>query len=212
MKIVKKDVSELDECRYNPRNISDIERKGLSNSLDEFGLVLPIVWNERTGNVVGGNQRLNILKERGVKEIDVVVVDLDDVKEKALNLALNNPHIQGKFSEDVDKLIEEIRVNDMLLFDDLRIQDIHSDVDAEVIMDTDDEGHYIEIPDLEVKPFEHFDYFTVVVDNVQDWQWLSEKMDIKTVNSSPVGKRKVGKSRAMWFRDFVRKIGGKDGG
>jgi len=38
---------------------------------------------------VGGNQRLKALRELGIEEVDVVVVDLDDAKEKALNVALN---------------------------------------------------------------------------------------------------------------------------
>jgi ParB-like chromosome segregation protein Spo0J len=47
------------------------------------------VWNERTGNLIGGHQRLKVLKERGDGEVEVSVVDLDKTKEKALNLALN---------------------------------------------------------------------------------------------------------------------------
>jgi ParB-like chromosome segregation protein Spo0J len=39
--------------------------------------------------VVGGHQRLKILRELGRTEVDVSVVDLPEDKEKALNLALN---------------------------------------------------------------------------------------------------------------------------
>jgi ParB-like chromosome segregation protein Spo0J len=48
-----------------------------------------LVWNSRTGNLVGGHQRFKIIKEQGLKEVEVSVVDLDANKEKALNLALN---------------------------------------------------------------------------------------------------------------------------
>jgi DNA modification methylase len=55
----------------------------------EFGLVEPLVWNVRTGNLVGGHQRLKVLVARGDTAAQVSVVDLPLEREKALNLALN---------------------------------------------------------------------------------------------------------------------------
>lgn len=77
---------------YNPRKDlqpGDPEYEKLKRSIDEYGLVELIVWNERTGNVVGGHQRLKVLKDMGVDEMECVVVDLDESREKALNIALN---------------------------------------------------------------------------------------------------------------------------
>ena len=71
----------------------DPEYEKLKRSMQEFGYVEPIVWNKRTGNIVGGHQRYKVLLDMGAQEIDCVVVDLDEAKEKALNLALNK--IQG---------------------------------------------------------------------------------------------------------------------
>ena len=89
MQIEKKKVSDLKCAPYNPRKIDDKELAKLKRSITEFGYVEPIVWNKRSGFVVGGNQRLKALRELGIEEVDVVVVDLDDAKEKALNIALN---------------------------------------------------------------------------------------------------------------------------
>jgi len=89
MKIEKMKVSDLKYAPYNPRKIDDKELAKLKRSISEFGYVEPIVWNQRTGFVVGGNQRLKALRELEIEEVDVVVVDLDDAKEKALNVALN---------------------------------------------------------------------------------------------------------------------------
>jgi len=89
MQIEKKKVSDLKCAPYNPRKIDDKELVKLKRSIFEFGYVEPIVWNQRTGFVVGGNQRLKALRELGIEEVDVVVVDLSDAKEKALNVALN---------------------------------------------------------------------------------------------------------------------------
>lgn len=92
MEIIKKQVSELKDAPYNPRiNVKDNPEfyKKLKHSIDKWGIVEPIIWNKRTGNVVGGNQRLAILQDNNVQETEVVVVDLPDNDEKALNIALN---------------------------------------------------------------------------------------------------------------------------
>jgi len=77
---------------YNPRidlKPGDREYDQLQRSMDEFGFVEPLVWNQRTGNLVGGHQRLKILQARGVQQVEVSVVDLSLEREQALNVALN---------------------------------------------------------------------------------------------------------------------------
>ncbi|GHU82477.1 adenine methyltransferase [Clostridia bacterium] len=98
-------LEKLNPAAYNPRKDlqpGDAEYEKLLASIEEFGYVDPIIWNERTGNVVGGHQRLKILIHLGYTAIDVVVVDLDELREKALNVALNK--IQGEW--DAPKLAE----------------------------------------------------------------------------------------------------------
>ena len=85
-------INSLNAAVYNPRKDlqpGDKEYDKLAKSIAEFDYIDPIIWNKRSGNVCGGHQRLKILKAQGLTELDVSVVDLDDVKEKALNLALN---------------------------------------------------------------------------------------------------------------------------
>lgn len=92
MDIQRKRIADLNPASYNPRkNLKpgDPEYDRLKKAIQEFDLVEPLVWNRQTGNLVGGHQRLKILAEMGVQEVDVSVVDLDPVAEKALNLALN---------------------------------------------------------------------------------------------------------------------------
>ena len=90
----------LQPAAYNPRRPlspqSPAYRK-LKASLAEFGLVEPLVWNELTGRVVGGHARLRILKDLGIAEVPVSVVRLDDAREKALNIVLNNQEAQGRY-------------------------------------------------------------------------------------------------------------------
>jgi len=73
---------------YNPRKDlkpGDAEYNKLKRSIEEFGYVEPVIWNKTTCNVVGGHQRLKILHQMGFEEVDCVVVELDEQKEKALN-------------------------------------------------------------------------------------------------------------------------------
>lgn len=92
MEIRKISVEKLLPAKYNPRKDlrpGDPEFEKLKRSVEEFGYVEPIIWNQRTGVVVGGHQRLKVLHHLGYTEVDCVVLDIDEQKEKALNVALN---------------------------------------------------------------------------------------------------------------------------
>lgn len=101
LEIIKIPIDKINPATYNPRidlRPGDLEYEKLKKSIQEFGYVEPLVWNQSTGNLVGGHQRYKILLEQGYKEVDVSVVDLDDAKEKALNLALNK--ISGQWDDE----------------------------------------------------------------------------------------------------------------
>ena len=103
MNIEKKNVKDLLPADYNPRKDlkpGDPEYEKLKRSIEQFGYVEPVIWNEKTGRVVGGHQRLKVLTDMGITEVDVVVIDMDTEKEKALNIALNK--ISGEW--DTEKL------------------------------------------------------------------------------------------------------------
>lgn len=106
--IETKTLLDLVPAPYNPRTISPEALAGLQASVERFGLVEPVVWNRRTGRVVGGHQRLKALLALGETETQVVVVDLPEIEEKALNVALNNPAIAGEFTKDIHVLLAEI--------------------------------------------------------------------------------------------------------
>lgn len=92
-------LAELVPAAYNPRRAlpaTDPAYRKLKASLERFGLVEPLVWNELTGRVVGGHLRLRILAELGATAVPVSVVRLTDAAEKALNLVLNNREAQGR--------------------------------------------------------------------------------------------------------------------
>jgi len=121
----KMKLAKLKPALYNPRVISDRALNGLAKSIERFGLVEPIVWNKRTGNVVGGHQRLKVLLESGAEETDVTVVDFDDNEEVALNVSLNNTAIQGEFhSGNLEELLQKIKKENDVEFAELRMDDL----------------------------------------------------------------------------------------
>lgn len=112
---------DLTPAPYNPRTISEEAAKGLRASIRRFGLVQPIVWNSRTKHVVGGHQRIDALKSLGKTEAQVVVVDLPESEEKALNITLNNPMIAGEFTDDLQAILAELSAMPDLEFEELRL-------------------------------------------------------------------------------------------
>ncbi|EAG5065240.1 chromosome partitioning protein ParB, partial [Listeria monocytogenes] len=66
MNIQEIEVSKINPAAYNPRidlMPGDLEYEKLKKSIEEFGYIDPLIWNERTGNLVGGHQRYKILLE-----------------------------------------------------------------------------------------------------------------------------------------------------
>lgn len=103
-------ISKINPAPYNPRKQLTAEHakyRKLDHSLKEFGLVEPLIWNKRTGNLVGGHQRLRVPIDQGAIEVDVSVVDLPLEKEKILNIALNK--IAGEWDEQkLAELLDEL--------------------------------------------------------------------------------------------------------
>jgi ParB-like chromosome segregation protein Spo0J len=109
------DIKKLKPAAYNPRKDlkpGDPEYDKLKKSILEFDYINPIIWNKRSGNVVGGHQRLKILKEQGEKLLQVSVVDLSPDKEKVLNLALNKNSGEWDFPKLKD-ILEELDTGDL---------------------------------------------------------------------------------------------------
>ena len=110
MVIEKKKAAELLPADYNPRkNLKpgDPEYEKLKRSIEQFGYVEPIIWNKTTGRVVGGHQRLKVIMDMGVTEVECVVIEMDEDREKALNVALN------KISGDWDKNKLALLISDL---------------------------------------------------------------------------------------------------
>ena len=108
----------IKNAEYNPRFMGEKEKKRLRKAIQENGLVSALTWNKRTGNLVGGHQRLSqldALEKNDNYELTVCVIDVDERQEAKLNVQLNNPSMQGEW--DVGKLFEMTETFDLSMDD-----------------------------------------------------------------------------------------------
>lgn len=125
---------QIKNAPYNPRIMDKEAKKRLKNAIRKHGLVSALTWNRRTGNLVGGHQRLeqlDALEGNQQYELTVNVIDVDEREEAQLNVQLNNPSMQGDW--DLDKLANMAEDFDLSM-DDLGF----SERDAEFLFDGDD--------------------------------------------------------------------------
>ena len=146
MEIRKVPISLLNAAPYNPRKDlqpGDPEYQKIARSIEKYGCVEPIIWNEKTGNVIGGHQRLKVLAATGAVEVDVSVVQLSLEDEKALNLARNK--ISGQWdNEKLSAVLQDLSAG----FDvEVTGFDQH-EVDA-LVASFAESGHEYELPGSE---------------------------------------------------------------
>ena len=196
-------LSKLKPAKYNPRIIDDSAFKGLKNSITEFGNLQPIVWNKKTGNVVSGHQRLKVLLEQGVESTECIVINVDEVKERAINVTMNNPHISGKFERDgLADLMASIQDHidmDALNLDDLSL-DFNLELDPEIDIGENNENsidgtlQYSIIFNDEIEQESWFKYLRylknkhpetetiserilIEANKLMDWEWRKQQSD-----------------------------------
>jgi hypothetical protein len=130
----RKDIKGAD---YNPRKMTEANRKKLRKLLKTHGMVQPIVVNKRTMRIVGGHQRVSIMDSelrREDYELSVAMIDVDEADEVKINVSLNNQSVMGEWDLD---LLESIKIdlpdidfqND-LGFDQIDIESMFYDSEA----------------------------------------------------------------------------------
>ena len=143
MVIEKKRTADLIPADYNPRKDlkpGDAEYEKLKRSIEQFGYVEPVIWNKTTSFVVGGHQRLKVLLDMGITEVECVVVEMDAEKEKALNIALNK--ISGEWDRDkLALLIADLQGTDFDVsltgFEPAEIDSLFKDAQQSKVKDDD---------------------------------------------------------------------------
>lgn len=124
-------ISELKPSEYNPRKWSEDQLQKLRESLQKFGVVDPLIVNShpsRQNIVIGGNMRLKVLKDMKYTEVPAVYLNLDEAKERDLNVRLNKTG--GEFDIDLLKDFDESLLED-IGFSSEELDDIFIDDDLE---------------------------------------------------------------------------------
>lgn len=142
MEFRKLPIDQLVPASYNPRKKlkpGDSEFEKIKNSITEFGYVDPVIVNQDL-TVIGGHQRISVLKTLGYTEIDCVVIDIDKTKEKALNVALNK--ISGEWNKELlAELIKDLQSLDYDVsftgFEPPEIDQLFSQVHSKEIQEDD---------------------------------------------------------------------------
>ncbi|MCC2087907.1 ParB N-terminal domain-containing protein [Mammaliicoccus sciuri] len=158
LSIVTMQLKDLKPANYNPRvalTESDPEYQRIKSSIEQFGYVDPIIWNEQTNNIVGGHQRYTVLTNMGVEQVAVSVVNMNEEDEKVLNIALNK--IEGDWDDERLKEVLETISDDKLqltgfdedeieaLFDDLDIDSLFTENEDEKANEKDNEDSQLDI-------------------------------------------------------------------
>ena len=178
MEFDKIKITDLTPAPYNPRTISLDDKEKLRNSLQEFGLVDPIVINLKNNHIIGGHQRYEAILDQymldGDFTADLNLIRLgdigwvfteteltitDDDNEKALNIALNK--ISGEWDlEKLEEVFKDLHVNDFDIdltgFSDDELMELNINF-TDDLSETLDETHieveedeYIEQDNIEV--------------------------------------------------------------
>ncbi|MEC1719088.1 site-specific DNA-methyltransferase [Schinkia azotoformans] len=157
MEFKKLKIEDLIPASYNPRKKlkpGDSEFEKIKNSIEEFGYVDPVIVNKDM-TVIGGHQRITVLKTLGYTEIDCVVIDIDKTKEKALNIALNK--ISGEWNKELlADLIKDLQSLDYDVsftgFDPPEIDELFNEIhDKEIKEDDFDVAKELEEPAITQK-------------------------------------------------------------
>lgn len=137
-------ISELKPAAYNPRkNLSekDPEYQRIRKSIETFGYVDPVIVNA-DHTVIGGHQRLKVLKDLGHAQIDVVLLDIPKTQEKALNIALNK--ITGEWDfQQLSIVLSELKEEDFDIeitgFSDKELKEIDEELFGKQVQQLDTE-------------------------------------------------------------------------
>lgn len=123
-------LNDLIKNGYNPRSLSENEKRDLEKSVKEFGTVVPVVINigSRANIIIGGEQRVKVYADLGIDSIECMVPsrELTLEEEKELNLRLNKN--TGSWNEELLKEFDMSLLLDVG-FGDEELQNLFDDVD-----------------------------------------------------------------------------------
>jgi ParB-like chromosome segregation protein Spo0J len=202
----------------NPRKMDDAARSGLAVSLETFG-PLDIVFNDTTGELVSGHQRIAALKAAGAAEVvregdlghiahpktgerfPVRFVRWDATKQRMANIVANNPEIQGTFDE---RAIDGLRdLEQEVGFEELRLKALLEKMDAEAGVFDAGEVQPPELADGDRAPFRQMT-FTVHDEQFEEIEDAITRAKAQGGGDSSVNENSNGNALAWICQRFNR--------
>lgn len=160
-------IANLIFAEYNPRAIEEKNFEKLKESIRQFGIADPVIVNMHTGReniIIGGHMRTLAAKQLGITEVPCFILNLNEKKEKALNVALNNKEMQGAFDKGrLSELIVSLQADEevkLLGFDEEQISTIVGESGENPSVNTESEPKKkveIQLGDFKIVCPEHYD-------------------------------------------------------
>ena len=216
-------IAQLKAWDRNPRVITDDALAGLKTSVREFGDLSGIVFNERNRSLVCGHQRLRALREQYGDALRVQdnaimlptgegfpirIVDWDDTRHAAANIAANNEFIAGEFSQGLADLLDELRIAEPQMEKELRFEDLR--LELKELWGTDEQPRRSLVERFIVPPFTIFDT------RQQYWQdrkraWIEFGIESELGREGELVLSRTSQSSAIYvLRNRMREALGRD--
>jgi len=137
------DIKEIHTDPANARLHGKKNIESIIGSLRQFGQVEPLVVQKSTGKIIGGNGRLEAMKELGWSEVDVIELEIEDTNSIALGIALNRTSELATWDYEVlPSLLEGLQTQDidMVGWDDLELETLLSKLEGDTDGDSESGG------------------------------------------------------------------------
>lgn len=186
IEVIELPVSEIKDDFGNPRKVTQKKLEELNASLEEFGDFGVIVVDENN-DVISGNQRVKVLKEKNPDEVVLCkrLIGYSKSEKRAINIKANSH--AGDW--DLDLLADWTA--------DLNV-DLGIDPESEEV----DEK---KISDMELIHYEKYDYVLIACKYETDYMDLVRRLGIEDKKVPITNKRKI-KARAIWYDNIKAQI------
>ena len=199
------DIDRITGHPRNPNKHGDEQIALLAKIIKASGWRNPICVSNRSGFVIKGHARLMAARVLGVTHVPVEYQDYATEAEEYNDMIADNriAELAERDMSIIKDLLEELDTgaNDMDLtgYDEAEIE--------RLMTETPKDG--LTIKQLELYPYEHYDYVIVMADKVQDWEWLAEFCELEKVDGrNPKSGAKIGLCRAIKASKLIEKIQG----
>gem|GEM_PF-2566928 len=220
-------LKELKPADYNPRKISDEQLSMLKKALEEFGDLSGIVFNRRTGNLVGGHQRLKCLPEDAkIEKKELKKPTHTGTVAEGFIILPSDMSDKSSMSErlsyrEVDWPLEKEKAANIAAnkhggeFDDELLKNLLEDIkesDIDVVLTGFNTAELnklfpaeekCELP-ITSKLFESYNYILIFTNNITDFTYLENLFDLKPMKSYK--SKRTGITRVIPFETFISKI------